>query len=276
MTSERNARERLPINVPKPVKRGAGATGVGLTPLEVRAAKRVTLDEATRAHVHQRMTRELRKVAVLVERATVRFADINGKRGGIDVSCHIQLVLSGIPSIAVEERAASARAAFDAAAATAERAARRSVGRAEIGARPARRKKSAGERDGAGKRAAAMVNPPAEDGSLIGHRVGKSRANLERAAARPEKDKRDSFVDTALPGVSETDRKAGGGSTARRNTKKNLAGLTSALEDSAQDTPSRKSTRGSAGRAKRDGNLQQRAVRKLHSPKERARRNLAR
>lgn len=266
-------RERLANQVPKAIKRTAAETVVSRMPLEVRAGRRVTLDEPTRAHVHRRMARELSKVAVLVERGTVRFADINGNRGGIDVSCHVQLTLSGLPSVVVEERAATARAAFDAAAATAERAVRRSVGRAQMSARPARRTK--GERDQGAAKRAAVVNPPAEEGSLIGRRVGKSRANLERAAARPEKRKRDSLVDTALPGVSATDRKAGGGSTARRNTKKNLAGLTAALEDSAQDTPSRKSTRGSAGHAKRDGNLKQREVRKLHSPKERARRNLS-
>jgi ribosome-associated translation inhibitor RaiA len=58
-----------------------------------------------------------------------------------------------------------------------------------------------------------------------------------------------------------------------RNVKKNMAGLTSALEESEQDRPSRKSTRGSANRAKRDSNLQRRQTRRVSSPKARARRN---
>lgn len=240
MTRQTSSRERFPTQVPRPIKRTAGATPVSLTPLNVRAGKRVTLDDATRAHVQRRMTRQLGKLAVLVERSTVRFDDINGARGGIDVSCSIKIVLSGRPSVVVEERAATARAAFDAAAATAARAVRRVVGRAEMSARPSRGK-------GAGKKARRSA-----------------KAAVDEAA-----------VDAAQSDAGATDRKAGGGSPVRRNIKKNLAGLTSALELSAQPTPSRKSTRGSAGRAKRDSNLQQRQTRKLHSPKERARRNLA-
>jgi ribosome-associated translation inhibitor RaiA len=270
MMAQISSRERFPTQVPRPIKRTAGATGVSLTPLNVRAGKRVTLDDATLAHVQRRMARQLGKLAVLVERSTVRFDDINGKRGGVDVRCSINVVLTGRPSVVVEERAAAVRAAFDAAAATAERAVRRAVGRAEMSARPSR-SQSRGEK---AQRDAVPPNLPPAEGSLIGRRVGKARANLEAAVARPEKQRRDSVVDTAQPGVSATDRKAGGGSTARRNAKRNVAGLTSALEDSAQATPSRKSTRGSAGRAKRDGNLKLRQTRALHSAKERARRNI--
>ncbi len=106
--------------------------------------------------------------------------------------------------------------------------------------------------------------------SLIGRRVGQGAANLERALERPEKQRRDTPVDTALPGVSATDRKAGGGSTARRNSKRNTARATSALEDSARDRPSRKSTRKSANRAKPDSNLTRRQLRKIRSPSARA------
>jgi putative sigma-54 modulation protein len=193
--------ERFPTQVPRPAKRTAGATGVGLTPLNVRAGKRVTLDDATREHVHARMARQLGKLAVLVERSTVRFDDINGKRGGIDVSCSINVMITGRPSVVVEERAATVRAAFDAAAATAARAVRRVVGRADMSARPSRAR-------GRGKKVqreeqveSPEPNAPPEEGSLIGRRVGKARANLERAAARPEKHRRDSLVDTAQPGV---------------------------------------------------------------------------
>jgi hypothetical protein len=70
------------------------------------------------------------------------------------------------------------------------------------------------------------------------------------------------------------DRKAGSASTAARNRKQNIEGMTSALEDST-GTPSRKSTRKSANRSKRDSNLKRRQTRKVTSSKERARRNLA-
>lgn len=73
------------------------------------------------------------------------------------------------------------------------------------------------------------------------------------------------------PGVSATDRKAGGDSTSDRNRSTRAAKKASyELEDSATDRPSRKSTRGSENRAKPDSNLQRRQVRKTSSPKERA------
>jgi len=73
----------------------------------------------------------------------------------------------------------------------------------------------------------------------------------------------------AAPGVSETDRKAGGGSSAARNTKLNRAGMGYTLEDSAQ-RPSRKSTRKSANRAKSGSKLARAQRRKIRSPKARA------
>ena len=109
----------------------------------------------------------------------------------------------------------------------------------------------------------------AEDGSLVGRRVGRARANVERAASRPEKQRRDVFIDTAAPGVSETDRKAGGGSSAARNTKLRRRRMGYALEDSAAK-PSRKSTRKSANRAKSGSKLARRQRRKVRSPKARA------
>jgi hypothetical protein len=88
-------------------------------------------------------------------------------------------------------------------------------------------------------------------GSVIGRRVGRGPAALRRALARPEKQRRDAYLDTSDPGVSESERRAGGGSTARRNTKAHprKSKQVAALEDS-RTRPSRKSTRRSATRAK--------------------------
>jgi hypothetical protein len=75
------------------------------------------------------------------------------------------------------------------------------------------------------RRTAARVAPresrrpsPPEDGSLIGRRVGRSAERLRSVAERPEKLRRDVWVDTAQPGTSASDRKVGAGSTAQRNT----------------------------------------------------------
>ena len=86
-------------------------------------------------------------------------------------------------------------------------------------------------------------------GSVIGRRVGRGTTAVDRALARPEKARRDAYLDTAAPGVSATARKAGGGSSARRNALARPRRATATLEDS-RGTPSRKSTRRSANRAK--------------------------
>jgi hypothetical protein len=59
---------------------------------------------------------------------------------------------------------------------------------------------------------------------------------------------------------------------ARSNFKRNTAGMTSALEETDQDRPSRKSTRGSANRALRDNNLRLRELRRHTTAKARAKR----
>ncbi|KYF73270.1 hypothetical protein BE11_27125 [Sorangium cellulosum] len=110
----------------------------------------------------------------------------------------------------------------------------------------------------------------------MGRRVGRGQENLERALERPEKSRRDVPVDTAAPGRSATDRKAGGGSTARRNAMRRTRKATATLEDSAQDRPSRKSTRKSANRAKQDSKLRRRAVRQAAAPSTRAAKATAR
>lgn len=101
------------------------------------------------------------------------------------------------------------------------------------------------------------------------------QSTIERSAPKrakkPPRPKRDQPVDTAQPGVSATDRKAGNGSTAARN-QSNRAGRKAgvALEDSQKDRPSRKSTRKSANRSKPDSNLHQRQTRRTSAPKARA------
>jgi len=100
-------------------------------------------------------------------------------------------------------------------------------------------------------------------------------ANPPKAKQAP-RPRRDEPIDTSEPGTSATDRKAGvtpdGTSTAERNVSNRSAKKGgAALEDSAKPQPSRKSTRGSTGRAKRTTNLQLRATRKTRAPSTRAR-----
>ncbi|MBK8995764.1 MAG: hypothetical protein IPM35_08455 [Myxococcales bacterium] len=107
----------------------------------------------------------------------------------------------------------------------------------------------------------------------------RKAAKFHRDAVRPkaktgktEKPKLAS-IDTALPGVSASDKKKGQGHTEPRNAAARADKKAAfKLEDSASGRPSRKSTRGSSNRAKPDSNLKQRQTRKATSPKARARR----
>jgi ribosome-associated translation inhibitor RaiA len=276
--NERSLAQRAPFadTIARPAKKEAGRTSVDTTPLHVRSSG-LHLDAAMRACVRQRLGRKLGKFATHIERITVRFEDVNGPRGGEDTVSRIKVVLSGLDSIVYETRAVDAHQALDLAADRVARAVRRSLGRARAlqpGAGAAARRASAATSSARRKASPAARSPrpnaPPEEGSLIGRRVGQGAANLERSLERPEKQRRDTPVDTALPGVSATDRKAGGGSTARRNSKRNAARASFALEDSASDRPSRKSTRKSANRAKPDNNLARRQLRKVRSPSARA------
>jgi ribosome-associated translation inhibitor RaiA len=114
--------------VPKTKKARAGRTDTSSTPLAIRGG--VRLAPATREAVRLRLGRKLGKFALQIERVSVRFEDVNGPRGGVDTACRIKVVVSGLPSIVVEERAADARLAFAQAAPVVERAVRRVLGRA--------------------------------------------------------------------------------------------------------------------------------------------------
>jgi hypothetical protein len=255
--------------IPKPEKAHAGRTGVTTTPVAIRS--RIALDDAVRDDVRPRLARKVGKFALHLERLSVRFEDVNGPKGGVDVTCRVKAVLSSRPSVVVEERAADPALALRRAAEALGRALQRSLGRLGFSA-PRDRKRAAGAALAGAAEPRAMRD---DDGSLIGRRVGRAASNLEQALARPEKRRRDVFVDTAAPGVSASDRRAGYGATAARNTKRNTAGMQAALEDS-RTTPSRKSTRGSANRAKSATPLERTAQLAAHDPGVAAKRARAR
>jgi hypothetical protein len=89
---------------------------------------------------------------------------------------------------------------------------------------------------------------------------------------QPPRRRRDVPVDTARPGVSATDRKAGGGSTAARNRSKSAAKKTPYQLEDSRTRPSRKSTRRGANRQRQDTQLRERELRLKTSPSQRARR----
>jgi ribosome-associated translation inhibitor RaiA len=283
-------RAAFPGEVARPVKRVSGRTPIDRTPLAVRTTG-VDVGPSVRDHVRKRLGSRLGKFALQIQRVSVRLIDVNGPKGGVDTACRIKVVLNGLESVVVEEVAAEVHEAIDRAGHVAERAVRSALGRARTAAPRAargrraapptpRRERARTNRDkaleaGSRRRKRRPLSPP-EDGSLIGRRVGQSDENLARAAERPEKERRDATVDTARPGWNATDRRAGGSSTAARNTKLRAPRAAAALEDSAEDRPSRKSTRKSENRQKQDGNLRQRQTRASTAPKTRAARAAAR
>jgi ribosome-associated translation inhibitor RaiA len=125
----RERRTKFAAALPTRAKRTAGATSAARTPANVRTFG-VQNDESLRDYVRDRLGRKLGKFAERIERVTVRFTDVNGPRGGVDVVCAVKVVLSGLDSVVVEEHGVKPREAFDRAADVSERATRRSLGRA--------------------------------------------------------------------------------------------------------------------------------------------------
>jgi hypothetical protein len=231
-------RKSFADTLPRATKRRRGRTDVESTPLAIRS--RIPLEPAFHDLVRQRLGRKLGKFARHIERLSVRFYD-NGPRG--DIVCRAKAVLSGLPSQVVEGRATDARKALQQVGVALERSVRDTIRRSGLSAARPRKTHRPPHARTTGRGPARRD----DDGSLIGRRVGRGRDALERALARPEKVRRDVFVDTAAPGTSATQRRAGYGATAARNTQRRAPRATVALEDSRTE-PSRKSTRKSAQR----------------------------
>lgn len=226
----------------KSARKHAGRLGTSRTPLVIHAA--MEIDEATRDDVSRRLGRKAGMFAPYLERLDVHFEEVDGPDGGIDVLCRMDAALSGFANVLVEERAASPALALRRAADVLGRTLHRALDK-RLPAAPRTDKKKTSRPSVT--RLLGIVRD--DEGSLIDKRVGHAETNLEATLARPEKRRRDVLVDTAQPGVSASDRRAGYGATAARNVKRNTAGMQAALEDS-RTKPSRKSTRRSANRAK--------------------------
>jgi len=101
-------------------------------------ARGVALDDDQTTRITQKLGAKLSKFASSIERVSVRLADVNGPRGGVDQRCRIKVVLSGLPSVVVEGRDASIETAIDTAVRATEESVRRVVGRRRM--KPLRRR----------------------------------------------------------------------------------------------------------------------------------------
>lgn len=228
---------------------------------------RVPLAREARRSIEQRLRRALQPFGPRIERATIRFEDVNGPRHGVDLRCSVKVVFSGTDSIVVEQQGTSVLESVRRIMPRVGRVVRRHVD--QIGGKTPRASHPSRARARQSRSAKIDASDRELPGNLMGRRAGRNADNWRAVLARPEKLRGDAVVDTAEVGVSASDRRAGGESSARRNSKSSDSGMVSALED-ARGQPSRKSTRGSARRMKAATQLTRRTQRRVRSPSARA------
>lgn len=117
-------------SVPRPAKRVADRA-LAETPAYIRAVG-APLSAAAKAEMRRKLDRKLGRHALEIERTSVRIEDMNGPRGGVDISCRIKVELSALPSVVVEEQHESLHAAFDGALDRAQLAVRQALKRRRV------------------------------------------------------------------------------------------------------------------------------------------------
>jgi hypothetical protein len=78
-------------------------------PISIRSDNKLT--EEFEKQVCTQLSRRIGTTAN-VQRATVRFEDVNGPKGGLDMVCRIKVVVSGRPTVVVAKRSSSEPLAF--------------------------------------------------------------------------------------------------------------------------------------------------------------------
>jgi hypothetical protein len=223
---------------PRRDKVRAGRTGLTETPLRIRLSG-VDLPDEFGPRARALLGKRLGRFATHIERATVRFKDINGPRGGVDTICRIQLTVSHRPTVLVEKRAIDAEAALKMSAVAAAQAMDRSVGRSGL-------------------------RTPAPTKAAPATRRSEPAAPARTAAPEPK-----ATAPKRTRSGRRRPRAAVGRGPEGRGKKRASVRMGYKLEDSA-GKPSRKSTRKSASRGKSGSKLGRRERRKIRSPKARA------
>lgn len=88
-----------------------------------------SLTEALHNYVQRRLYFAMSYCSGHINRVVVRLSDVNGPRGGADKCCRIQIVLTGIPNVVVEDIEVDMYAAIDRACDRARRTVTRRVDR---------------------------------------------------------------------------------------------------------------------------------------------------
>ena len=76
-------------------------------------ARNFSLTDALRSHAERRLRFALTCCDDHIQRVVMRLSDINGPRGGADKRCHLQVVLSGLPDVVIEDTEADLYVAID-------------------------------------------------------------------------------------------------------------------------------------------------------------------
>lgn len=124
-------RSSLPTTLPRPVKLTRDRTYAVPPPAHIRV-NGVEIEDHDRDSIARKLGMKLGKFASSIERITVRLSDANGPKGGRDQICQIKVVLSGLPSVVVEERASALPTATERAIKATALAVRRSVQRRRL------------------------------------------------------------------------------------------------------------------------------------------------
>lgn len=83
--------------------------------IEIRAIG-LELTESLREHLMRRLQFALSRFEDRIVRVTARLSDLNGPRGGVDKSCHLQIRLDGLPDIRIDDAEADLYVAISRAA----------------------------------------------------------------------------------------------------------------------------------------------------------------
>lgn len=95
-------RGALPASLPRPVKLTRNRKSGPSPPAHVRVIGGA-IDDEDRDYIARKLGMKLGKFGASIERVTVRLSDTNGPKGGRDQKCQIKVVLSGLPSVVVNE-----------------------------------------------------------------------------------------------------------------------------------------------------------------------------
>jgi len=121
-------RSALPASLPRQVKLTRNRSAGPSPPAHVRVIGQ-SIEDEDRDYIARKLGMKLGKYASSIERITVRLSDPNGPKGGRDVRCQIKVVLSGLPSVVVQETDSTMPRSVDPAIEAVEIAVRRRVQR---------------------------------------------------------------------------------------------------------------------------------------------------